>query len=73
MIFEAKITATSTSPAPGGCRGDFRARNRWVLEGCRSLGDFRGEERKDVQGNKIDGAGGGKPGHTDEEELQFEI
>jgi len=31
------------------------------------LGDFRGEERKGVQGNKIDGAGGVEPGQWDEE------
>ena len=31
------------------------------------------EEYGEDHPSKIDGAGGGKPGHTDEEELQFEI
>ena len=37
------------------------------IEGCRSLGEFRGEEMKDVHRNKIDGAGGANPGQQDEE------
>ena len=37
------------------------------FEGCRSLRGFIGKEMKDVQWNKIDGAGGVKPGQEDEE------
>ena len=35
---------------------------------CRSFGGFEGEEKKDVPRNKIDGAGGVKPGREGEED-----